>query len=634
MLENIRENSQGMAAKIILGLIILTFALAGLGSYTNSADTSVADVNGDKITQQDFSQAYQAQRNRMQQQFGEMFENLAADQTYMANFRNGIVDNLINERLVDQNSENLAIRVSDERIKETIRTMPEFQVDGVFDNNRYLALINQAGFYQSSDFRDYLRQEMTRRQLTQALVVSEFSLPYQSEMASKLQNQKRDIRFAAIDLEQFKNTIEVSETEIKNYYEENQARFMNEEKVKVNYITVDVTELAKGINISDDDVEAYYNENIQDYRQEEQRRVSHILIEMNDDENKAEEQATALLAQIKGGEDFATLAKAHSADTFSGENGGDLDWLERGSMDETFDEAAFALNEVGNVSDVIKTEFGFHIIKLTDLKAEVTQPLTDVFDEVKAKTSQQKAQEQFFELQQEVARLSFEYPDSLDDAAEAAGIQVATSDWLSRAGNLPPFNNNKVIDAAFSDLVLSEQLNSDVIEVNDNLAIVLRLNEHQTASVKPLTEVNDTIKASLVAEKAEVEAKKVVEELLAELQSGADISEKLTQYGSSFTNKVDVARYTADVDRLITEKAFTLPHPSEGKVSAGIADVSTGGLALIEIQAIKTAEAAIDANTENQQTNQLAQSAYLSYVESLKANASITKKSLVSSVDY
>jgi len=634
MLENIRENSQGMAAKIILGLIILTFALAGLGSYTNSADTSVADVNGDKITQQDFSQAYQAQRNRMQQQFGEMFENLAADQTYMANFRNGIVDNLINERLVDQNSENLAIRVSDERIKETIRTMPEFQVDGVFDNNRYLALINQAGFYQSSDFRDYLRQEMTRRQLTQALVVSEFSLPYQSEMASKLQNQKRDIRFAAIDLEQFKNTIEVSETEIKNYYEENQARFMNEEKVKVNYITVDVTELAKGINISDDDVEAYYNENIQDYRQEEQRRVSHILIEMNDDENKAEEQATALLAQIKGGEDFATLAKAHSADTFSGENGGDLDWLERGSMDETFDEAAFALNEAGNVSDVIKTEFGFHIIKLTDLKAEVTQPLTDVFDEVKAKTSQQKAQEQFFELQQEVARLSFEYPDSLDDAAEAAGIQVATSDWLSRAGNLPPFNNNKVIDAAFSDLVLSEQLNSDVIEVNDNLAIVLRLNEHQTASVKPLTEVNDTIKASLVAEKAEVEAKKVVEELLAELQSGADISEKLTQYGSSFTNKVDVARYTADVDRLITEKAFTLPHPSEGKVSAGIADVSTGGLALIEIQAIKTAEASIDANTENQQTNQLAQSAYLSYVESLKANASITKKSLVSSVDY
>jgi len=626
MLENIRENSQGMAAKIILGLIILTFALAGLGSYTNSADTSVADVNGDKITQQDFSQAYQAQRNRMQQQFGEMFENLAADQTYMANFRNGIVDNLINERLVDQNSENLAIRVSDERIKETIRTMPEFQVDGVFDNNRYLALINQAGFYQSSDFRDYLRQEMTRRQLTQALVVSEFSLPYQSEMASKLQNQKRDIRFAAIDLEQFKNTIEVSETEIKNYYEENQARFMNEEKVKVNYITVDVTELAKGINISDDDVEAHYNENIQDYRQEEQRRVSHILIEMNDDENKAEEQAAALLAQVKAGEDFATLAKAHSADTFSGENGGDLDWLERGSMDETFDEAAFALNEVGNVSDVIKTEFGFHIIKLTDLKAEVTQPLTDVFDEVK--------EEQFFELQQEVARLSFEYPDSLDDAAEAAGIQVATSDWLSRAGNLPPFNNNKVIDAAFSDLVLSEQLNSDVIEVNDNLAIVLRLNEHQTASVKPLTEVNDTIKASLVAEKAEVEAKKVVEELLAELQSGADISEKLTQYGSSFTNKVDVARYTADVDRLITEKAFTLPHPSEGKVSAGIADVSTGGLALIEIQAIKTAEASIDANTENQQTNQLAQSAYLSYVESLKANASITKKSLVSSVDY
>ena len=147
MLENIREGSQGITAKIILGLVILTFALAGLGSYSNSTDTSVADVNGEKITQQDFNKAYQAQRNRMQQQFGDMFESLAADQTYMANFRNGVVDNLINERLVDQNSSTLAIRVSDERIKETIRTMPEFQVDGVFDNNRYLALINQAGFY-------------------------------------------------------------------------------------------------------------------------------------------------------------------------------------------------------------------------------------------------------------------------------------------------------------------------------------------------------------------------------------------------------------------------------------------------------------------------------------------------------
>ena len=153
MLENIRESSQGMTAKIILGLIILTFAVAGLGSYSNSADTSVATVNGEKISQQEFNKAYQAQRNRMAQQFGDMFDTLSNDSNYMANFRQGVLDNLINERLIDQNADSLALRVSDEQLKKTIREMPEFQVDGIFDNNRYLAIINQSGFLLNSTYQ-------------------------------------------------------------------------------------------------------------------------------------------------------------------------------------------------------------------------------------------------------------------------------------------------------------------------------------------------------------------------------------------------------------------------------------------------------------------------------------------------
>jgi peptidyl-prolyl cis-trans isomerase D len=477
MLENIRESSQGMAAKIILGLVILTFALAGIGSYTNSTDTSVADVNGEKITLQDFNTAYQTQRNNMQQQYGEMFETLAADQTYMANFRNGVVDNLINQRLVDQNSANLAIRVSDDRIKQTIVTMPEFQVDGVFDNNRYLALINQAGFYQSSDFRDYLRLEMSRRQLTQALVLSEFTLPYQNTMIAELQNQTRDIRFASIGLEQFKNTVEITDDEINNFYQENQERFLNQEKVKVNYITLNVEDIAKNIVVSDDDVETFYNENLNDFGDEEQRRISHILIEVDEDEDAAKAKAESILLQINSGGDFAELAKQYSSDTFSGENGGDLEWLERGSMDEVFDEEAFALTEIGAVSNVVQTEYGFHLIKLTDLKTAVVQPLSEVFDELKVRISKQKAQDEFYVLQQEMARLSFEFPDSLDDAAEAVNTKVMTSEWLSRNTNTVPFDNAKAIEAAFSDLVLNEQLNSDVIEVSDSLSIVIRLNE-------------------------------------------------------------------------------------------------------------------------------------------------------------
>lgn len=629
MLENIRESSQGLTAKIILGFIILTFAVAGIGSYSNSVDSSVADVNGEKISQDEFNKAYQAQRNRMAQQFGDMFETLSADPGYMSNFRNGVVDSLINQKLVDQNSETLAIRVADQRIKSTIRNMPEFQVDGVFDNNRYLAMINQAGFYQSSDFRDYLRTEMTRRQITQALVTSEFSLPYQESIFTALQNQQRDIRFATINAEQFKATIELTDEEVNDYYLANQSRFENQEQVKVNYITLDVSDIAKTIVLTDADVEAYYQNNINQYREEEQRRVAHILIEVGDDEADAKARAEALLVKINAGEDFATLAKENSADTFSGENGGDLDWIDAGVMDAAFDEAAFALIDVGSVSDVVKTEFGFHIIKLTDYKAEKVQSLDEVREELVAKAKKEKAQDKFFELQQEVARLSFEFPDSLDDAANAINATVKTSNWLTRGTNAAPFDVSNVVETAFSDIVVSEQLNSDIVVVSDNLAIVMRLNEYQEASVKALTEVSGQIKAILIAQKASEKAQAVADELLVAFKAGTDITEQLTKIGATMEVKSSVTRTGSGLDASLARETFKLPRPSEGVVSATTVNLSNGNLALLEVQAVKAGEAKTSPNLPEQLTQQLAQAAYLSYVESLKAGADIVRREVV-----
>ena len=626
MLENIRESSQGLTAKIILGFIILTFAVAGIGSYSNSVDSSVADVNGEKITQDEFNKAYQEQRNRMAQQFGEMFETLSSDPGYMSNFRKGVVDNLINQKLIDQNSEMLAIRVADQRIKSTIRNMPEFQVDGVFDNNRYLAMINQAGFYQSSDFRDYLRTEMTRRQLTQALVASEFSLPYQESMFSALQNQERDIRFATINAEQFKATIELSDEEVNDYYLENQSRFENQEQVKVNYITLDVNTIASKVVLTDADVKAYYQSNISQYRDEEKRRVAHILIEFGDDEAKAKADTEALLAKINAGEDFATLAKENSADTFSGENGGDLDWIDAGVMDAAFDEAAFALSGVGSVSEVVKTDFGFHIIKLTDYKAENVQTLSEVREDIVKKAKSEKAQDKFFELQQEVARLSFEFPDSLDDAAGAINATVKTSGWLTRGANVAPFNESAAVDAAFSDIVVNEQLNSDVIEVSDTLAIVMRLNEYQDASIKPLADVSAQIKSILVAKKASEKAQTVADELLAAFKSGTDITEQLSAIGATMETKTAVTRVGSGLDASLAREAFKLPKPNDGAVSATTVNLSNGNLALLEVQSVKVGEAKDSPNLSQQLTQQLAQASYLSYVESLKVGAEIVRK--------
>jgi len=638
MLENIRESSQGLTAKIILGLIILTFAVAGIGSYTNSVDTSVATVNGEKISQQAFNKAYQAQRSRMAQQFGEMFDTLSNDSNYMANFRQGILDNLINEKLIDQSASSLAIRVSDKRLKQTIRTMTEFQVDGTFDNNRYLAIINQAGFFQSSDFRDYLRVEMTRRQLSQALVATEFNLPYQEKLQLTLQNQTRDIRFATIAAKQFESGIEISEEEVKAYYLANQNRFENKEQVKVNYISLNVNDIAKDINVTDEDIANYYQENVASFTKAEQRRVAHILIEFSegdgDSEAIAKTQAEAVLARLVQGENFAVLAKELSNDTFSGENGGDLDFLEAGVMESSFDKAAFALKNIGDTTELVKTSFGYHLIKLTELKDEVVQSLAEVKDELKVKISNDKAQEAFYEQSQKLAQVSFEFPDSLEDAANEVNTKVETSTWLSREGNPVPFDNAKIVDAAFSELVLQESMNSDLIEVNDEVALVLRLNTYQEANVKPIVEVEDQIKTVLVAQKSTQKAQDTVEALLVQFKAGNDITEQLTKLDASFTDKAAVARYSSDLDQSISREAFVLPHPEGDAVSASSVALSNGDLALVAVQAVQVKDAAANPQIAQQQTSQLAQSAYKSYVDSLKVDAEITRKAVAEPASY
>ncbi|WP_440873858.1 SurA N-terminal domain-containing protein [Thalassotalea sp. PLHSN55] len=629
MLENIRESSQGLTAKIILGFIILTFAVAGIGSYTTAVDTSVAEVNGEKISQADFNKAYTAQRNRMAQQFGEMFNTLSENKEYMANFRQGVLENAISEKLIDQSSRDLGIRVSDQRIKQTIRQMPEFQSDGVFDNNRYLAVINQAGFYQSSDFRDYLRVEMTRQQLTQSLVASEFNLPYQEEMLSALQNQQRDIRFATISAKQFEASVEVTDEELNSYYQANQAMFQNQEKVQLEYIALDVDEIAKGIAITDEEVETFYQENITSYTQEERRRVSHILVEFGDDQDASKEKIDAIAARIAQGEDFAALAQELSDDSFSGENGGDLEWLETGVMEEAFEESAFALTDVGSVSDVVETSFGYHLIKLTAIEAEKVKALADVQEELHAQLSSDKAQDKFFELQQEVARLSFEFPDSLEDAASAADLSVQTSPWLARGGNSAPFNNAQLMETAFSDIVILEQLNSDIVEVNDKLAVVVRLKSYQEATVKPLTEVQEGIKTTLVAQKSTEEAQTLAADLLAEFTSGADISAQLAEVNAAFEEHKAITRFGSAIDSSISKEAYVLPHPSEGNISAATVTLANGDLALLEVQAVSAVDAAqVDPSLAQQQVQMLAQSAYKSFVDALRAEAKITTKDI------
>lgn len=625
MLERIREGSQGPWAMIIIGLVVLSFVFAGVGSYLNSSgETVAATVNGEEIGLNELERAYQSQRSRMESQYGESVSALFADEGYMQQFRRGVLDSLIDEKLVEQKARELGLRVGDDQIRDTIRSMPEFQLGGQFNNDRYLALLRQNG-YQPSDFRNFLRTQLTREQLTRALGVSDFALPGEARRVFDLQAQTRDARYVVVDAAPFADEVEISDADIQGYYDANITSFDTEEKVSVAYVKLSVDDLKGDVTVSDDDVSAWYEENKDQYRDEEQRRVSHILIETGDDEAAAKAKAEALLAEIKGGADFATVAEESSEDSFSAENGGDLDYITPGMMDDAFDSAVFSLKNVGDVTDVVKTEFGFHIIKLTDLKPETIKPFSDVAGEIRENLITEKATDRFYELQSRMAEVAFEVPDTLDEVAAIANTSIETTPLFTRNDVPAEIDNPQVVSDVFSPELIEEQVNSDLIELDASTVMVVRVNEHEAQRTKSLDEVKESITASLRSEKAQQAAQDWAEAQLAQLESGNDIADSLSARSLDWETVENVNRGDQQLPRNLLDTLFTLA-PAEGK-SRRVALLGSGDVALIELTAVHAPEAADDATVAaiRQRLAQAnSQSTYAAFVKALRDEADVT----------
>lgn len=625
MLERIREGSQGPWAMIIIGLVVLSFVFAGVGSYLNSSgETVAATVNGEEIGLNELERAYQSQRSRMESQYGESVSALFADEGYMQQFRRGVLDSLIDEKLVEQKARELGLRVGDDQIRDTIRSMPEFQLGGQFNNDRYLALLRQNG-YQPSDFRDFLRTQLTREQLTRALGVSDFALPGEARRVFDLQAQTRDARYVVVDAAPFADEVEISDADIQGYYDANITSFDTEEKVSVAYVKLSVDDLKGDVTVSDDDVSAWYEENKDQYRDEEQRRVSHILIETGDDEEAAKAKAEALLAEIKGGADFATVAEESSEDSFSAENGGDLDYITPGMMDDAFDSAVFSLKNVGDVTDVVKTEFGFHIIKLTDLKPETIKPFSDVAGEIRENLITEKATDRFYELQSRMAEVAFEVPDTLDEVAAIANTSIETTPLFTRNDVPAEIDNPQVVSDVFSPELIEEQVNSDLIELDARTVMVVRVNKHEAQRTKSLDEVKESITASLRSEKAQQAAQDWAEAQLAQLESGNDIADSLSARSLDWETVENVNRGDQQLPRNLLDTLFTLA-PAEGK-SRRVALLGSGDVALIELTAVHAPEAADDATVSaiRQRLAQAnSQSTYAAFVKALRDEADVT----------
>ncbi|MFY8273242.1 SurA N-terminal domain-containing protein [Pseudoalteromonas sp. SSDWG2] len=629
MLEKIREGSQGLAAKVILGLIILSFALAGIGGYLGqSADQSVAEVNGVKITQREFARAFDNERARQEQQFGEYFAQLANDPTFMAQLRQSVTNRLIQQKLQSQLAAEMGLRTSDEEIRKTILELPAFQFGGQFSNDRYLQVIRQMGF-QADDFREYLRDEMTRSQLVGALAGTDFTLSNELNQAVALQQQERAIDYLVVDNEQFKEGVSVSDEEIQNYYDLNQAQFLAPEQVKVAYVELDAAQLELAEPVTVEQVTKYYEQNKSMYAEPEKRRVAHILVENSEDDAAALEKAQDLLVQLQEGADFAELAETQSDDIVSAEMGGDLDWIERDMLDPDFEQAAFALSEVGQLSEVVQSEFGYHIIKLTDLQPGTVKAFADVEAQIRGELEKVAKADIYYEKQTELAELAFEISDTLSDAAAAVGVEVKTTELMSRAQLPEPLNQPNVQAAIFSPELIEDRVNSEVLELGNEHVVVVRVVEHKPAATKELESVREQITTTLIAEKASAAAKEKAQSLFTELEQGTAIAQVAEQAALSVQSEDALTRRSFNVPPALVQHVFKMAHPSDTP-EVDLVELNNGNVALVALKSVNT-PSATDTNEQVKQslTMQLANKNYQTFVESLEAQAEVVRKTAV-----
>ncbi|WP_323941405.1 peptidylprolyl isomerase [Aeromonas caviae] len=625
MLDKLREGAQGKVAKVILGLIILSFALAGVGSYLNGpARTAPATVNGNDISAPALENAYRNERARMESQMGEAFNQLAANPDYMKQFRRGVLDRLIDQALIDDKARSLGLRVSDEQIKQAIVAMPEFAENGKFSNDRYLQLIRRAGMTPEM-FRDSLRQDMVRQQLMGAVLGSEFALKGEAEQLDRLYNQTRDLRLIRLAASAYVDGIEVSDAEVEQFYKANSARFMNDETVKVDYLLLDAANLGKNIKVTEQDAQDYYDQHQDLFQRPERRQVAHILIPFGKDEKAAEQKAEAVLAKAKAGDDFAALAKADSSDTFSAKKGGELDWFEKGVMDPAFEKAAFALAKAGDLSAVVKSPFGFHIIKLLGVEPAKTKPFVDVMSDTIARLQSEKAKEQFFAEQQKMADSSFENPDSLDLTAEAMGLQVQSTGYFSQADAPAPLNDPKVLSVAFSEQLRDDNTNSDVIELADGKALVLHIMGHQPKAAKPLAELKEQVITAIKHDKASEVARGKAQGLLDKLKAGENVQADLTALGLKVDTHTGVSRFAQEMDQNLVTQAFRMPHPTDGKPSVELVTEANGDrvvVALDKVNVIKEPSQMVSL-LQGQLGQGKAQADYKSLIDELRKAAKI-----------
>lgn len=524
MLEVIREHAQGKIAKVILVLITIPFALWGVDSYIQNAGDGpiAAKVGKQEISQREFAEALKEQQERMRAALGKSYDASVMDRPEV---RKSVLDQLVNQRLILSEAEHEGLAVSDAQLVRIIAGIEAFQENGKFSQSRYEAVLRQQNMSPPM-FEHRVRQDLLM-QAAQDSMVRSAALPRSvADKLMRINEQEREVSQAVIPVEQFMSATKIEASAVKDYYEKHQEEFKVPEQVRLEYVVLSAESLMSHVNVSEDEIAAYYKENAARFTQPEERQASHILINVAANASAAEKTAAEDKARKVAQEakqnpaNFAQLAQQYSQDTGSASQGGDLGFFARGAMVKPFEDAVFKM-AAGEISEPVRSDFGYHIIKLVTVKPGKTRALQDVHNEITQELKKQQAGKKFTENAENFSNLVYEQGDSLKPAAEQLGLKVEQSAWVSRmASDTALLNNPKLLQAVFSDDVLKDKRNTEAVEVAPNVLVSARLLEYKPASVKPLEDVAAVLSQRLQRQQAAALAVKSGKDALAQLQQG------------------------------------------------------------------------------------------------------------------
>ena len=576
MLHRIREKFMGPIALAILGLIGLSFVFVGGANFAFIGNNYAAKVNGVEIGVGYFENEYRAQIERNPQ-----IAQLPPE--FRQQVRQSVLENLIQQSLVDQYLAEQGLRISDRMITDSIQGIPDFQVDGKFDRETYLNVLATVG-REPKQFEEQQRLQMARMQLQRAIGGTAVVTPGEYRRYLNLAAEQRVVRLATLDSEGIAADIEISDEQVQAYYDENPMMFQLPESADLQFIEIRRDELAASVDISDKQLAEYYETEKNRFLMDEQRQARHILILFDDDEAAAEATARDLYSRIQGGESFEELAREFSKDGLTAANGGDLGLLTKTQLPDALGDAIFDMVE-GELREPVRSDFGFHVVRLEGIVEQGPQPLDAVRGELLAELRDAEAENLFRELERKVADALFDAED-MNAIAAATGLEIQTAEGFQRTGGEPFGSNQAVIDAVFDDAVVDSGRITDIVELDANRSAIFQVTAHQQATRQPLDEVREQIVETLRASEADKIMLARAEQMQLALAEGTEFAAAAEAIGATASEPQLISRSAQDVDQSVAFAVFTAGKPTQDNPVTGHTQNMEGGYTVYSIEAV------------------------------------------------